>query len=315
METVLGTAFAPQFVILYVYVLSAIWVHYRGQDRHRFLRQLSDHSTLMAPINCFMYAFSAVPGRPFVPTGSFPELAALRENWQTIRDEAIALYRQGRITTSQKYDDIGFNSFFRRGWTRFYLKWYGDFLPSAATACPQTIELLKKTPSVHAAMFAVLPAGGTLGRHRDPYAGSLRYHLGLATPNSDSSRIYVDGTSYSWRDGQDVLFDETYLHHAVNDSDQDRIILFCDVERPMNNAIARTINHFFAVTLMRAAAARNHESETVGVLNRIFGVVYPLRAKLKRLKKNNRRAYYAVKWSINGTLLAILLGTVALRFL
>lgn len=315
METVLRTAFAPQFVILYIYVLSAIWIHFRGRDRHRFLRQLSDHSTLMAPINCIMYAFSAVPARPFVPAEAFPELSHLRDNWEAIRDEAVALYDQGQITGSKKYDDIGFNSFFRRGWTRFYLKWYGDFMPSADDSCPKTIALLKKVPSVHAAMFTVLPAGGNLGRHRDPFAGSLRYHLGLRTPNSDSCRIYVDGTEYSWRDGQDVIFDETYIHSAINESDRDRIILFCDVERPMNNAVARAINHFFGVTLMRAAAARNVEGEKIGVLNKVFGVVYPVRARLKKFKKANRRGYYALKWSINGLLLGLLLGTVALRFL
>ena len=42
-------------------------------------------------------------------------------------------------------------------------------------------------------MFAVLPPGGKLGAHRDPFAGSLRYHLGLVTPNSDKCRILVDG--------------------------------------------------------------------------------------------------------------------------
>ena len=49
-------------------------------------------------------------------------------------------------------------------------------------------------PSVHAALFALLPGKSKLGEHRDPFAGSLRYHLGLKTPNSDLCRIYVDGT-------------------------------------------------------------------------------------------------------------------------
>jgi hypothetical protein len=31
---------------------------------------------------------------------------------------------------------------------------------------------------------ALLPPGGDLA-HRDPFAGSLRYHLGLSTPNSE----------------------------------------------------------------------------------------------------------------------------------
>ena len=51
-------------------------------------------------------------------------------------------------------------------------------------------------------MFANLPPGGKLVQHRDPYAGSLRYHLGLVVPKSPGEcRIFIDGQSYSWRDG------------------------------------------------------------------------------------------------------------------
>ena len=34
-----------------------------------------------------------------------------------------------------------------------------------------------------------LPAGGKLTENFDPYPGSLPYHLGLVTPNSDACRI------------------------------------------------------------------------------------------------------------------------------
>jgi beta-hydroxylase len=89
---------------------------------------------------------------------------------------------------------------------------------------------LAEANRIRAAVFAMLPAGGKLNPHRDPFAGSLRYHLGLITPNDDRCEIIVDGIPYSWRDGEDVVFDETYLHHAANRTEQDRIILFCDVE-------------------------------------------------------------------------------------
>lgn len=110
---------------------------------------------------------------------------------------------------------------------------YDNPHPSAATLCPDTLAILEEIPTVKAAMFTMLPPGGTLGLHRDPYAGSLRYHLGLVTPNHDDCAIIVDGERYSWRDGEEVIFDETYLHWAANKTDQDRIILFCDTERPM----------------------------------------------------------------------------------
>jgi hypothetical protein len=63
-------------------------------------------------------------------------------------------------------------------------------------------------------MFAELPPGAKLNPHRDPFAGSMRYHLGLATPNDDRCFIEVDGERHSWRDGEGVIFDETYIHWA-----------------------------------------------------------------------------------------------------
>src|SRR5690606_341437 len=111
----------------------------------------------------------------------FPELAPLQQNWRMIRDEALRLFDEGYIRAASGYNDLGFNSFFRRGWKRFYLKWYGEFLPSAQALCPQTTQMLSKIGSVNAAMFALLPPGSRLTKHRDPFAGSLRYHLGLST--------------------------------------------------------------------------------------------------------------------------------------
>ncbi|NEM46757.1 MAG: lipid A hydroxylase LpxO, partial [Xanthomonas perforans] len=80
---------------------------------------------------------SRVPTTPFIDPGKeFPELAPLRANWPVIRDEAVALQQMQKIRAADGYTDIGFNSFFRRGWKRFYLKWYGTAHPSAAELCP-----------------------------------------------------------------------------------------------------------------------------------------------------------------------------------
>jgi beta-hydroxylase len=54
-------------------------------------------------------------------------------------------------------------------------------------------------------MFALLPPGSRLGQHRDPFAGSLRDHLGLVTPNSERCRSVVDGQHYHWRDDEAVM--------------------------------------------------------------------------------------------------------------
>jgi beta-hydroxylase len=299
---------APKFFILYAFIASAVFVHYRGHIRHRFYRQLTDHSTFMAPYNVLMYMFSAVPNKPFIDIDEFPELKQLSDNWQTLRQEALQLFDEGYIKGAAKYNDLGFNSFFRRGWKRFYVKWYDEPLPSAKALCPKTVELVQSIPSVNAAMFALLPPGGDLGKHRDPFAGSLRYHLGLSTPNSEECRIFVDGQPYHWRDGEAVIFDETFIHWAENKTDQTRVILFADVERPLTSRIMAKVNHWYKNTVIRASQTENMEGDRVGVLNHIFSYAYYLRLPGKALKRRSRLAYYIVKWLLVGGLLYLLLA-------
>jgi beta-hydroxylase len=239
-----------------------------------------------------------VPPRPYLDPRAIPELDVLRDNWQMIRDEAVALFQQNGIRAATGHNDLGFNSFFKQGWKRFYLKWYGSPMPSAQAACPKTVALVQSLPHVNAAMFAVLPAGSKLNRHRDPFAGSLRYHLGLVTPNSDRCRIYVDGQPYWWRDGEDVLFDETFIHSAANDTDVTRIILFCDVERPLRTPVMRAVNRLFARHIMRAASTQNLETEPIGVLNRIYALFGQSSEILGRLKRKNRTAFRAAKYAL-----------------
>lgn len=298
---------APKLLLVYVFVASTLYIHLRGRVRHRFDRQLTDHSTFMAPYNALMYLFSAVPNRPFIPVDAFPQLAPLAANWQTIRDEAIGLFDEGHIRAARGYTDLGFNSFFRRGWKRFYVKWYDAPLPSASERCPRTVALVQSIPSINAAMFALLPPGGDLGRHRDPFAGSVRYHLGLSTPNSERCAIWVDGERYSWRDGEAVVFDETFIHWAENKTDTPRLILFCDIERPLTSRIVATLNHWFKATAIRATQTENTPGEKIGALNRVFSVAYYLRLRGKALKKRSRVAYYTLKWLIVIGLLYLLL--------
>ena len=107
---------APKFIVLYVFVASALFVHFRGRVRHKLTKQLADHSTIMAPYNTLMYLFSAVPAKPILDPRSLPELDVLRVNWQTIRDEALSLLDEGRIRAATGHNDLGFNTIFTNGW-------------------------------------------------------------------------------------------------------------------------------------------------------------------------------------------------------
>jgi beta-hydroxylase len=118
----------------------------------------------------------------------------------------------------------------------------------------------------------------------------------------------VDGEPYSWRDGEAVVFDETYVHHAANATATSRIILFCDVERPLRGAAAQRVNRWIGDHVMRATRPRNEDGEAIGAVNVAFSKVYRLRLLGKRLKAWNRPAYYAVKFGLIGATLWLFLA-------
>jgi beta-hydroxylase len=283
------------FVFL-VFLGSGLYVYFRGKVRFGLVRSLTDYVVLLAPINTMVYLFSKVDRTPYLSADQFPELKPLKDHWQMIREEALSLNEGGQIATATGYNDIGFNSFFRTGWKRFHLYWYGKDLPSAEKSCPKTVALLKSIPSIKAAMFASLPPGAKLVRHRDPYAGSLRYHLGLVTPNDPNCFINVDDEAYHWKDGEAVMFDETYIHYAANNTDRQRIVLFCDIERPLHTKMMRAFNRWFGLQVMSAAASKNVEGESVGFVNILFSYFYQLRMQTKKLKASHRSVYYAGTW-------------------
>ncbi|WP_434674516.1 aspartyl/asparaginyl beta-hydroxylase domain-containing protein [Pseudomonas sp. R1-15] len=306
----MSVSFVAKASVLLLFVGSTLFVHLRGKARLPVLRQFVNHSALFAPYNALMYLFSKVPSKPYLDRREFPELDVLKENWQVIRDEAMHLFDEGYIRAAEKNNDAGFGSFFKKGWKRFYLKWYDKPLPSAELLCPRTVELVNRIPNVRGAMFALLPGSSHLNPHRDPFAGSLRYHLGLSTPNSDDCRIFVDGQVYAWRDGEDVMFDETYVHWVRNETDQTRVILFCDIERPLKNPLMTRFNRAISAFLGRATAPQNLDDEHVGSINRAYAWSKTfsdgISGRVKQFKRRHPKAYRMMRPVLAVTVLTAL---------
>ncbi len=144
---------------------------------------------------------------------------------------------------------------------------------SAMKLCPETVKVLKDISSVNGAMFTIMKPKSQLTHHIDPVAISLRYHLGLSTPNSDACYINVDGEKYAWRDGEAFMFDETYLHYVRNDSDQPRLILMCDMERPMS--IFGSLFNIAYKFLASFSVVPNMEGDKRGLAISCFPVLHP----------------------------------------
>ncbi len=304
------TSLIMLFLVLFCIGSMGYVYAFRGQARYEGISEyLRKGWPIFTPFNCILYLFTRPKARPAIMDMTrFPELQELQDNWEMIRDEGMQLMAEGGFDSiadpnSASYYDIGFRTFYKYGWTKYYLNWYGYTHQSAARSCPKTIDLLSRIPSVNGAMFSILPPGGQLTRHLDPVACSLRYHLGLNTPNDDACYISIDNSKYSWRDGEPLLFDVTFLHFAHNDADKPRLILMCDIDRPMS-WFGHLLNWPYK-WLMRATVVPNTDEDERGFANRTFSNLVPILEKSKRLKETNLPAYKALKYSVNTTLVIV----------
>ncbi len=288
---------AVLITLVLIYGGSLAFVRLRNKAHMPWGRQLTDFSTFMVPFNLPAYFSSRISTASRLPAGSFPQVQILEDNWEIIRDEALALYQSNHIATK---DDLPGSNFYRDNrWKSFYLKVYDFNIPSARQLAPTTMALIDQVPGMNLALFAVLMPGKRLTQHHDPFAFSVRYSLGLSTPNSEQCGLVVDGDHYAWRDGEAITFDETYLHAAYNDTDTPRIILMTDLDRPLRWRLLERIYYRFARAFNGLFYIDNLDPSITGIGNRMKEPVVRYKAYMKALKKAQPRKYRLGKWTLH----------------
>jgi beta-hydroxylase len=181
----------------------------------------------------------------------YPELAILKANYPAIRAECEALVRgQVRIPGMEELTSYTSGGIHQIAWKSFMFK-SGQFIDENCALAPNTTALLRQIPGLYTAFFSVLEPRQHIKAHWGYWKGFIRYHLGVVIPddNADSKcwiRINPDAQDrtaareaieqserYFWHNGEAVLFDDTFLHDAANESDQVRVVLFLDLARKM----------------------------------------------------------------------------------
>ena len=116
----------------------------------------------------------------------------------------------------------------------FFFYAYGFQAPQICVRCPETTRILAQIPGMKTAFFSILSPGKHIPRHRGPYKGVIRYHLGLIVPEpKERCRIQVGDEIRHWEEGRSLIFDDTYPHQVWNDTDGLRAVLFVDFVRPL----------------------------------------------------------------------------------
>ncbi|MEO0422185.1 MAG: aspartyl/asparaginyl beta-hydroxylase domain-containing protein [Pseudomonadota bacterium] len=184
----------------------------------------------------FQAKHSKVPTTPFIDNAVFPWVPALEAESRAIRAELDQLLEHPedipafhQLSPDQKRISKGNN------WKTFGFYVMGNRLEENCAVCPQTAAALERIPDLQNAWFSILAPEFHILPHRGPTRALVRVHLALRVPErAEDCWIRVDEERYHWREGEVVLFDDTYEHEVYNNTDEVRVVLFIDVLRPMD---------------------------------------------------------------------------------
>lgn len=180
----------------------------------------------------------------------FPESDAFMAAWREIREEALAIARGSKKAprfheVMPEQADISANDGI--DWRMYIFRAYGIDVKEHMDACPVTAKLLRATPTALTAAFSFLAPGKHIPPHRGPFRGILRYHLMLSMPTGADGRpaasLVIDGSDQRLKDGESLLWDDTFTHEVKNASEEPRIALLLDVKRPNMPADMRLLSN------------------------------------------------------------------------
>lgn len=120
-----------------------------------------------------------------------------------------------------------------RRWNVFMLYCYGVRPEENRRHCPATCAAVAGIPGLSQAFLSILDPGKSIPAHEGPTRAYLRYHLALRVPDRDPPRIRIRDLWYTWKEGESLLFDDSWNHEIVNRASTPRCVLIVDFLRPM----------------------------------------------------------------------------------
>ena len=198
----------------------------------------------------FFY-FPDLPPTPYFDPYLQPWAPALRDAFPVIREEALRVFAE-----DQRFDDfvelkgearmqdyIGGNGP-APAWEALFFYRHGQRYDSTHERCPRTsavlesIDLCRVEDEAPEICFSVLTPGSTILPHYGVTNTRSVMHLPLQVPPDCALNVIGLG-EHHWREGELMMFDDTYQHEAWNRSSGTRIILLMDCWNPHLTEVER----------------------------------------------------------------------------
>lgn len=192
----------------------------------------------------FMY-FPDLPSSPFLDPDLQPWAARLRDAFPAIRDEAVRTFAEDQqafgdfvqLKGNARMSDYVGGSAATPAWEAFFFYRRGKRFDTNHQRCPETSAVLEsldlcriadQTPEI---CFSLLKAGSHILPHFGVSNTRTVMHLPLVVP-ADCALHLLGVGEHHWREGELMMFDDTFEHEAWNRSNSHRLILLMDCWNP-----------------------------------------------------------------------------------
>jgi len=167
--------------------------------------------------------------------------AVVEESYLNIRSEfeniTNLILQDGSPYLSQDYSIDGFESLSgSKNWTALHFFKNGVANELLIKLMPKTARLLKKIPLYHLndnpyeVFFSLLKPGQHIKPHFGLSNHSLTVHLPIIVPGNGYLR--VGDKKNVWCEGDLIIFDDSFEHEAINNSDDIRVVLIFSIWHP-----------------------------------------------------------------------------------
>ena len=222
---------------------------YRRPQVDNYVASTPEEAAVVAEARARGLYHFGIPGNFFDPA-LFPRFVSLLEHWEAIRDEALAILPNMNLKrthpsfehpSTQKFmqdmfdaGNTGWSHAWAKdgGWRNYALVMHDEVIPGVTEQlCPLTVRLMKTMPGIRLGGFSRLAPNARIEPHVDHTGlgnGSLSFHLYL----SGYARMRVVDEWVEHIPGTLQVFDSN-VNHEVENGDEDRIILYIDVDVSM----------------------------------------------------------------------------------
>ena len=119
----------------------------------------------------------------------------------------------------------------------------GKIINSSKKHFPELIKTIKTHKQIKNVVISILDENTTIPIHTSYYKGIMRFMLALKIlQEREKCYLCVNGDKYSWKEGETILWDDNFLHKVFNKTNEQRVVIYMDLERPDLNSTGNFLN-------------------------------------------------------------------------